>query len=295
MSALTDLRTIGIVVHPTRSIDGALDNVRGWADEHDVEVAQVRVDGQQRRVADERDAADCDLIAAIGGDGTMLAATSAAARADKPVVGIACGSLGVLTSVSAGDAAHALQSFADGDWEPRPVSGLDVLRDDGDEPLLALNDVAITRQGQGQVTTSAEVDGVLYARFVGDGFVVTTPIGSSGYTLAAGGPLLAPGAKAFALTPLAKHGGCAPPLVIGSESTLVLDVEPGYGGVRLEHDGRPVEPEAEKLTITLRPDAATIVGLADAQSILTGLRRKKIIIDSPRVMAREAREAREND
>jgi NAD+ kinase len=165
-----------------------------------------------------------------------------------------------------------------------------VLRDDDSDPLVALNDVAITRQGQGQVATSAEVDGVLYARFVGDGFVVTTPLGSSGYTLAAGGPLLAPGGNAFALTPLAKHGGCVPALVIGAESRLVLEVEPGYGGVRLEHDGRPIEPEAEKLAITLRSEAATVVGLEGQQPILTGLRRKKLIMDSPRVLAREARD-----
>jgi NAD+ kinase len=293
---LAELRRIGVVVHPTRSIDRALDNVRSWASDHDVEVVQVRVEGNEREVAEEGPAEECDLIAAVGGDGTMLAAVSAAARVDKPVLGIACGSLGVLTSVNASDAGAALESFSTGDWQKRMVPALEVLRDDDDdEPLLALNDVAVIRQGQGQLQTAASVDDVLYAQFVGDGFVVTTPVGSSGYTLAAGGPLLAPGANAFALTPLASHGGCAPPLVLGADSCLVLDVEPGYGGVRLEHDGRPIQPEVERLTITLRPDAATIVGLDSQQPILTGLRRKKVIMDSPRVLAREAREGKGQD
>jgi NAD+ kinase len=168
---------------------------------------------------------------------------------------------------------------------------------DGADTLTAVNDVAVTRRGQGQVMTSAEVDGVLYARFVGDGFVVSTPIGSSGYTLAASGPLLAPGTTAFALTPLAAHGGCIPPLVIGAGSRLRLEVEPGYGGIRLELDGRMVEPEPEPdaLTVGLRPDAATLVGLDDEAPILTGLRRRGIVMDSPRVVARDAREHRPRD
>src|SRR3954447_13457894 len=79
--AATSLSRIGVVVHPNRSIDHALDALRGWADEHGVGLAQVRVDGNDREVAEPTDAQDCDLVAAIGGDGTMLAAIRAAAGA----------------------------------------------------------------------------------------------------------------------------------------------------------------------------------------------------------------------
>ena len=285
---MSELHRIGLVVHPTRSLDTALDAIRGWAGEREVEVVQVKVEGQERQVAEERDAADCDLIAAVGGDGTMLAALGAALTAERPVLGIACGSLGVLTTVTAEDAKDALDRFADGDWFESRIPALEA-RSDGADPLLALNDIAMTRKGQGQLTTCAEVDGTLYARFVGDGFVVTTPLGSSGYTLAAGGPLLAPGANTFALTPLAKHGGCVPPLVVGAESELEIDIVPGYGGVRLELDGRPSELEPEALKISLRAHAVTVVALENQEPILTGLRRKKILMDSPRVLAREAR------
>jgi NAD+ kinase len=295
MSALTELARIGVVVHPTREIDRALDGLRGWAGENDAEVVQVAVDGQEREVADKRSAEECDLVVAIGGDGTMLAAIAAAAPAGRPVMGVACGSLGVLTTVTAGDAGTALAAYAAGDWSAREIPALAVRRDDGDDPLTAINDVAITRGGQGQVTTAATIDDVLYARFVGDGFVVTTPIGSSGYTLAAGGPLLAPGANAFALTPLANHGGSVPPLVVGADSTLRLDVTPGYGGIRFELDGRMMEPELESLTVTLRPRTATIVEVGGEHSILTALRRRKIIMDSPRVLARDKREGSPED
>lgn len=289
---MTDsLSRIGLVVHPDRNIDRALDALRGWADEHDVDVAQVHVDGNSREVAEHADVEDCDLVAAVGGDGTMLAAIRAAAPAERPVLGIACGSLGVLTTVTAGDTTAALDRFAAGDWNAKPLPALHIARLDGDD-LLAINDLAITRRAQGQVTTSVTVDDDLYARFVGDGFVVTTPIGSSGYTLAAGGPLLTPGSRSFALTPLAAHGGSIPAVVLGEDSSLHVEIDPGYGGIKFELDGRLSEhdPEHGELRITLRPEAATLVGLDGEDSILQGLRRKRLLMDSPRVLARDERE-----
>jgi NAD+ kinase len=289
MSRLAKVSRIGVVVHPTREIDRALDGLREWAGEHDVDVVQVAVEGQDREVADKRPVEDCDLVLAIGGDGTMLAAIGAAAPAEKPVLGVACGSLGVLTTVTAGNVKRALDDYASGDFETREIPALEV-RPDGGDPLVAINDIAITRRGQGQVTTAAMVDDTLYARFVGDGFVVTTPIGSSGYTLAAGGPLLAPGGNAFALTPLANHGGSVPPLVVGARSKLQLDIVPGYGGIRFELDGRMMDSGLESLTVTLRSKAATLVEIGDERSIIAALRRKKIVMDSPRILARDVRE-----
>jgi NAD+ kinase len=69
-----------------------------------------------------------------------------------------------------------------------------------------------------------EVDGALYARTAGDGVVVATPLGSSAYTMAAGGPILAPGALGMVLTPLADHGGTVPPLVVGPRSRVTVSV-----------------------------------------------------------------------
>ena len=104
--------------------------------------------------------------------------------------------------------------------------------------LMAFNDIAIVRDGDGQVRASVKVDGTLYARLAGDGCVVSTPVGSSAYSFAAGGPLLAADAQAFLLTPLSNHGGSCPPLVVAAGSTLHLEIRPAFGGVRLELDGK---------------------------------------------------------
>ena len=79
----------------------------------------------------------------------------------------------------------------------------------------AFNDIVVVRGGAGQVILDIDVDGAVFARLAGDGVVVATPLGSSAYTLAARGPLVAASADVVVLTPLAPHGGAVPPVVLG--------------------------------------------------------------------------------
>ena len=281
-------RRIGLVVHPSRTVDQPLRLVQEWTEEHGVELVQVPAAYSQRRVVEEGEASASDLIVSIGGDGTTLAALRSAATAHRPVLGIACGSLGALATVAVPDVTRSLERFSRGDWQPRLVPALAVARTEG-EPLFALNDVAIARAGGGQVRVTAHVDGSLYARIAGDGALVSTPIGSSGYAISAGGPLLAAGLEAFVFTPLPMHGGFAPPLVIAPHSVLELDVAAGFGGARLEVDGQVVAAQARSLSVRFREGAATMVSFPDQETLLAGLRRRRIIVDSPRVAADDER------
>lgn len=282
------LRRIGLVVHPSRSVDRPLSLVQEWSDAHAVELTQVPAAYSQRRVAGEGDPGEADLIVSIGGDGTTLAALRSAATVHRPVLGIACGSLGALATVAVADVTSSLDRFGHGEWEPRRFPALSVIPAAGG-PLFALNDVAVVRAGGGQVRVSAHVDGSLYARIAGDGAIVSTPIGSSGYAISAGGPLLASGLEGFVFTPLPKHGGFAPPLVIPAQSVLELEVGAGFGGARLEVDGQVAADQAHSLTIRWRAHAATMVSFPDQETVLAGLRRRRIILDSPRVAADEDR------
>ena len=279
---------IGLVLHPSRNVDGPLHALQRWAATHRVDVVELDVIGDQQPVGEEPERDDCDLVVAIGGDGTTLAAIRAAAAADRPVMGVACGSLGVLTTVAAHRVTPALERFRVDTWKPRPLPALEVQRDDG-VVMLAFNDVVTVRAGQGQMRTTAHLDGVLYARFAGDGWIVSTPVGSSAYALASGGPLLAPGTNAFTLTPLPTHGGFCPPLVAAAGSRLRLDTTAGYGGGRLEIDGQVVDQRIGSVTVSLRPAVVTIVDFTEDEPMLTGLRRRQIIIDSPRILAEDAR------
>lgn len=288
---------VGVVVHPKRSIDNALASVRGWAEDRGGSMAQVAVDGQDRRVADVVDPGACDVLVAMGGDGTVLAALHAAAEADRPVLGVACGSLGALTSVKAPDVTSALDRYAAGEWDARKLPGIGVARD-GRDLGTAFNDIVVVRGGAGQVILDIDVDGAVFARLAGDGVVVATPLGSSAYTLAARGPLVAANADVMVLTPLAPHGGAVPPVVLGGSSAVGLAVDGGWAGARVELDGRIVGPdqmpggsEPFTLELTVRPELVTLVDL-DGETLIAGLRRRGVIADSPRLAARDARKRR---
>ncbi len=265
-------------------IEPPLRALRGWTDAHGFEVVQVAAPCRQQEVAERGDPTECDLIVSIGGDGTALAALRTGACARTPVLGVAYGSLGVLTSVDPAGVADAVERFDRGDWVPHRLPALR-LSGDHAEDLFALNDVVVIRAGEGQVRLAAHVDGVLFARLAGDGCIVSTPIGSSAYALSAGGPLMAADMRAFMLTPLSTHGGTIPPMVIDAASELSLHATAGHGGWRLELDGQISESAGSSMSIRLRPDAATLVCYADQEPLLSGLRRRRIIVDSPRMAA----------
>jgi NAD+ kinase len=283
---------IGLAVHPRRELDNALATVRDWAERQNAEVVQIA--SLEREVAPPGDAADCDLAIALGGDGTTLAALHAAAPAGRPVLGVACGSLGALTSVTAAKLDDALDRVAAGDWTPRPLPALRA-EADGAEPMHALNDLVLVRAGAGQVMVEVTVDDERFVGFGGDGIVAATPLGSTAYTLAAGGPMIAPGGDALVLTPLSPHGGVCPPLVASDANEVAITLDPGNGGARIEVDGQisAVLDRLEPVTFALRlePGFATLVSLGEDESAIAGLRRRRILIDSPRMVVRDEREA----
>jgi NAD+ kinase len=279
---------IGLVVHPSRDVQRAVATLRGWAAEHGAELVQLEVNADDPDVAPPGEAAGAGLLVAMGGDGTVLATLRRAAPAGVPVLGVACGSLGALATVAADHLHVAMDRFVAGDWTAHRIPALAIESPAG-APATAINDLVVVRAGASQVTTQVELDGEVYGRFAGDGVIVSTPLGSSAYALAAGGPVVAPGAGSWLVTPLAPHGGCVPPVVVGADARVRLTIDPGYAGARVEVDGRPTELAPDQFDVTLRPDHATLVRVGEEESLIAGLRRRLIIIDSPRVLARDAR------
>lgn len=279
---------IALLVHPRRDIRAALATIRDWAQARGADLVQVRIHGDEPRIAPAGTPEGAALIVAVGGDGTVLAALRAAAPLGLPVLGVACGSVGALSTVFADDLRVALERFAAGEWTPYRLPALTVRTPEGE--ATAINDLVVVRAGGGQISTTVDVDGVLYGRFSGDGVIASTQVGSSAYALAAGGPVLAPGSDAWLVTPLAPHGGCIPPLAVGARSRVALTVEPGFAGARVEVDGRQTDLLPARFDLSLRPDYATLVRLGDEESFITGLRHRKVLMDSPRVLARDRRD-----
>jgi NAD+ kinase len=125
----------------------------------------------------------------------------------------------------------------------------------------------------------------------GDGIAIATSQGSSAYSMAAGGPLLAPPTNAFLCTPLAMHGGCAPPLVIDETQTVTVSVHPSHTSFELDVDGFKLETEAMKFEIGCEGAYATLVGLDGSRGGLTRLRDRGLISDSPRIIEEARRKS----
>jgi NAD kinase len=111
--------------------------------------------------------------------------------------------------------------------------------------------------------------------------------------MAAGGPVLMPDASAVVCTPLAMHGGNAPPLVVPSTATVALTVHPGFGGFRAEIDGHAQPETAQAYRVSVQHARVTLVAFDRDGMALTGLRARKLILDSPRILARDARARRD--
>jgi NAD+ kinase len=269
-------------------VQEVLETLNRWATAHGVEVVDLRARESSGGVAPTAELAACDLIAAVGGDGTVLKALHAAATTDTPVLGVARGSLGALSAVSAAGLADALDRISEGAWWPRRLPALVASTVEG-RVASAINDVVLIRRGGNQLVIRISLGEEHYASLAGDGVVVATPLGSSAYSMAGGGSLVLAGVDAFVCTPLAMHGGCAPPVVVPSDSAVVLEVDPVHGGFDIEMDGQPVDSSARRFEVTMHDRYATLVNLDERERGVTGLRRRGLITDSPRVLARDAR------
>ena len=282
-------RRVALVVHPTRPVEGALAALTGWTRERGVAMVQLENRGTPvRRVAEPAEIGAGDLVLALGGDGTVLASVHMAAPAGHPVLGVACGSLGALAVTTADEIAGALDRIWAGDWTPRPLPALVATTADGAREQ-AFNDFVVVRRGAGQLAATITVDDELYARFTGDGLITATALGSSAYSMAAGGPIVAAGTAAFVCTPLARHGGTVPPLVVPGDAVVTVEVQAGYAGFVVEVDGFRSTPGADSFRLTLEPDVAILVGFGSSGRGLAGLRGRRLIVDTPRMLARDDR------
>ncbi len=174
-------------------------------------------------------AAASDVIAVLGGDGTMLNAVAKLGATDKPVAGINIGTLGFLTSCTDDEVELFADAVLSGDYgtSRRTLLSAKVKSVDGSEKdFLALNEVVLARGQTGRlVSLSAYVDGDLLNNYRADGLIVATPTGSTAYSLSAGGPLISPSAAAFVITPICPHTLSQRSLIIGDDAVIELAPE----------------------------------------------------------------------
>lgn len=199
-----------------------------------------------------------DLVIALGGDGTLLRASRWAASAGIPVLGINLGELGFLTAYHGEEMGAGLQAAMDGTlaWEPRLRMSVEVRRDARVVVHeVACNDAYIKHGDVPRLLQLATfIGGSHMATYKADGLIVSTPMGSTAYNLAAGGPIVAPGTEVLTITPICPHSLTHRPVVVskGADIRITYAGPSDISAAFLTVDGqKSVELElGDQVTIT---------------------------------------------
>ncbi len=171
---------------------------------------------------------EADLLFSIGGDGTILDAVPIVLDSGMPVVGINMGRLGFLSSISKNEIVKAINGVFSGDYvvEQRTLLELVSPADVFGDMRYALNELNVIRNPEHSLlAVKVFVDDVYLNTYWGDGILLATPTGSTAYSLSAGGPIIAPNARNFVVTPIATHNLTVRPVVIPDDSLISIQVE----------------------------------------------------------------------
>ena len=183
----------------------------------------------------------CELLVALGGDGTILRVLKELGDVITPIFGINLGSLGFLTCVSSADAMLAVGSIVARDYtlSSRQLLHMRVIRDGAEiASQRALNDVVLSRGAVSRmINIEARVNGRFLTAYHADGMIVATPTGSTAYTLAAGGPILDPDSGVFIITPICPHVLTNRPVIVTDGAEVEILLGPEQSEISLNVDG----------------------------------------------------------
>ncbi len=182
-----------------------------------------------------------DAVIILGGDGTMLQAAEPCGKNDIPVMGINLGKVGFMTEVETQDMETACDRLLAEDFgiEKRMMMKITVCRENGkEESFTALNDAVISKPGAQMAAMELYANGGKISEYMADGLVISTPTGSTGYSLSAGGPVADPAMRLFIATPICAHTLSARPMLMSPEKIITLKLtKPGSETAILTVDG----------------------------------------------------------
>ncbi|MFT5442030.1 MAG: NAD+ kinase [Myxococcota bacterium] len=265
------VQSIGVCLKPdTPDCKEVVGRLVVWAQHRDIEVLLDQQAGPGLDlpvVSRDELCARVDLIVVVGGDGTLLSVVRSAGAREVPILGINLGTLGFLTEVNRDEMEECLDRMIAGELaiEPRMRLEIQVYRDEQKiASYLALNDVVITRTAISRmVDLETYADGLRVTTYHGDGLIISTPTGSTAYSLSAAGPILLPGLEAIVLTPICPHSLNQRPLVLPQQTQVDVRVllAPGADSATLTVDGQEgLELGQHDRVVTSRsPHAARIV------------------------------------
>jgi NAD+ kinase len=265
------IRTVGILCKPRKDeVRAVVPRLVEWLRQRKAEIlfdpiAAASVSPPQTESKPEEMAARIDLLIVLGGDGTLLAAARQFTERDVPILAVNLGGMGFLTSVTLDEVFPILEIVFAGKHRlsPRMMLQAEVLR--AGKVILqerALNDAVMTKTAMSRILDfDVTVDGLFLGRYRADGLIVSTPTGSTAYSLAAGGPILFPVLQAFVLTPICPHMLTNRPLVLPDSVRLEIDFSALEEQAYLTLDGQVGLELArhDRITISKSPHRVMLV------------------------------------
>jgi NAD+ kinase len=198
--------------------------------------------------------ADINVLISIGGDGTFLDSILFLKNFEIPVIGLNSGRLGFLANISRDEISEALRVIIDGHYEIEKRSLLTI-----ESPMqafgkynFALNDATVQKKDTNMITIDTYLNDEFLNTYWTDGLIVSTPTGSTAYSLSVGGPIVIPGAGNFVIAPIASHNLTVRPLVIPDNMELKLAVKSRSGKFLISLDSRTEAMECDQNVFTIR-------------------------------------------
>ncbi len=183
---------------------------------------------------------DTDFLVSIGGDGTFLESIVYLKNFSIPVIGLNSGRLGFLANISKEEISEALDAILDGNYELENRTLLTLVSDAN--PFgsynFALNDATIQKKDTNMITIDTYLNNEYLNTYWTDGLIISTPTGSTAYSMSVGGPIVLPGSNNFIIAPIASHNLTVRPLVIPDEVEIKLEVSSRSGNFLVSVDNR---------------------------------------------------------
>ena len=228
-------KIIGIIVNPRKeNIDPILDSFNKWANNYrnirfllcTFKSPHVHSNFSNLETSDEQNLLKkSELIITLGGDGTLLRTVNKLNDTSVNVLGINLGGLGFLANTPPDKLIHHVDNYLKGNYVIDERTMLCCYIQEQNEQFIALNDIVIDKAGFSRVIQiDARIDDKLLNSYVADGLIISTPTGSTGYSLSAGGPIVPPHTNVFVLNPICPHSLTNRPLVIDDNSEIMVQV-----------------------------------------------------------------------
>jgi NAD+ kinase len=220
---------------------------------------------------------EADFAISMGGDGTFLRTASVVGQKQIPILGINTGRLGFLADVNAQEIERTIHALHDEDYavDTRAVIQVETKGQELQGYNCALNDVAILkRDNASMISIYATINGETLTTYQADGLIISTPTGSTAYSLSVGGPIIVPGTHVFSLTAVAPHSLNVRPIVVSEDSVIELSVESRTHNFLVALDGRSEKlDETTQLTLRRAPYRVQVIKRAGTKYFHT-LREK---------------------